>query len=313
MGMDLTLPRDGYGLIRRDDALAAGFTDDLLRALVRSGDLHHLGYGAYCVVDDLPTPGPERDDALYRLRSLGAATYRDAEVVLSYQSAAAVHGLPCLNADQTLIHTTVANGGGVRAQRHAHRGPLDDGQIVVVDGVRVTSLVRTAVEVSCSTDFVGALTVFDGALARGASREELAAELHSRRRVGSTMVDRALRHADPLAGSVGESWCRAQLIDGGLPLPRLQVRYALPDRRDAFVDFDWDRRLVLEFDGFVKYGRLLRPGDTAGDAVLREKVRQDRIEAQGPKLIRVIWRDLVSGRVPALVRYWLRHVGLLAA
>ena len=42
--------------------------------------------------------------------------------------------------------------------------------------------------------------------------------------------------------------------------------------------------------------------------MLREKHRQDRIEAQGPKVIRAVWRHVERGEVPLMVRYWLDRV-----
>jgi hypothetical protein len=51
---------------------------------------------------------------------------------------------------------------------------------------------------------------------------------------------------------------------------QLEVRSAEgPDLGRA--DFAWeDARLLGEFDGRVKYGRLLRPGQDPGDAVFQE-------------------------------------------
>ncbi len=40
-----------------------------------------------------------------------------------------------------------------------------------------------------------------------------------------------------------------------------------------------------EFDGRIKYGRLLRPGQEAGDAVFEEKRREDAIRDEGWKVV----------------------------
>jgi hypothetical protein len=58
-------------------------------------------------------------------------------------------------------------------------------------------------------------------------------------------------------------------------------------------DFRWGR-LLGEFDGMVKYGRLLRPGQTAADAVISEKIREDRMRAQDRGMFRWIWADLAT-------------------
>lgn len=59
------------------------------------------------------------------------------------------------------------------------------------------------------------------------------------------------------------------------------------------VDFGWERQRTLgEFDGKVKYGRLLRLGETAGDAVYREKAREDMLRDFGWEVVRWTWDDL---------------------
>ena len=80
----------------------------------------------------------------------------------------------------------------------------------------------------------------------------------------------------------------------GLPAPDLQW-----DVRDSSgnligrCDFAWrGGQLLGEFDGQIKYGRLLRPGEQAGDAVFREKRREDALRDTGARLIRWVWADL---------------------
>lgn len=311
---NMELPRDRYGIVRRRVVIARGYTDDHLEWHVKNKELHRLGNGAYAVIADLPADSADRDAELYRLRCLSHATSgRGSKSVLSHQSAAAVHGLAVLKADRTRVHTVnVARAGGaVLKKRHLHTGPVPPAQRVAISGVPVTSLVRTAVDVACAAGtFEGALTVFDSALDHGASSAALEAELDAHRRVGIAMARRALAHADSGAKSAGESWCRAQMIDDGLPLPRLQVHYLLPSQ-DAFVDFDWENKLVGEFDGACKY----RVPDTATAAqaakiIMREKRRQDEIEALGPKVVRCRWKHLERREVAGIYRFWLSRLGV---
>jgi hypothetical protein len=59
------------------------------------------------------------------------------------------------------------------------------------------------------------------------------------------------------------------------------------------TDFAWEAdRLVGEFDGRIKYGRLLRPGQDPGDAVFEEKRREDLIRDEGWRMVRWVWGDL---------------------
>ncbi len=59
------------------------------------------------------------------------------------------------------------------------------------------------------------------------------------------------------------------------------------------VDFGWpELRTVGEFDGRLKYGRLLRAGQSAADAVFDEKIREDALRGQGLAVVRWTWADL---------------------
>ena len=59
-------------------------------------------------------------------------------------------------------------------------------------------------------------------------------------------------------------------------------------------DFCWEeQRLLGEFDGKIKYGRLLRPGDEPGEAVFREKRREDEMRGESFGMTRWIWADLM--------------------
>ena len=64
----------------------------------------------------------------------------------------------------------------------------------------------------------------------------------------------------------------------------------------AFTDFYWDEvRVAGEFDGIEKY---LKPeylqGRTASQAVVEEKLREDRIRAAGNGIVRWVWADLMA-------------------
>ena len=65
----------------------------------------------------------------------------------------------------------------------------------------------------------------------------------------------------------------------------------------GITDMAWPGHGLLgEFDGKMKYGRLLRPDESAGDAVFREKRREDALrEATGFIVVRIVWADLYDG------------------
>ncbi|MCK0439111.1 hypothetical protein MUG78_06430 [Gordonia alkaliphila] len=307
----MDLPVDRFGIVRRSLVLRHGHSDDLLKSRTRSGELIHLGHGAYAPAVSV-SDGPGYDDAVYRLRCLAFATAgRGAPPVLSHQSAAALHRLPLLKPDLTRVHLLSGQSGRgyQRHQRHLHPGHALDP--TVIDAVRVTSLERTAIDVACIGDFAQALTALDGALRLGATLDGLRTELATRRRRGAAMAQRALEFADAGAESVGESWSRAQFILAGLPPAQLQVRYRCRTRSPR-VDFSWGDRLVGEFDGMVKYGRTYaRPGQTPASIVAEEKRREDELRALGVMVVRWLWVDLEQGRVVPEVLRWLRYFDLV--
>ena len=98
--------------------------------------------------------------------------------------------------------------------------------------------------------------------------------------------------ADAGGESVGESRSRVLLERARLPRPVLQWEIPTP-RRIGRCDFGWPvLRTVGEFDGRIKYGRLLRPGQEPGDVVFAEKRREDAIRDTGFRVVRWVWAEL---------------------
>lgn len=191
--------------------------------------------------------------------------------------------------------------GSGSARVHLHVARLSAEQIVEVAGLPVTDVTRTVVDLARSLPFEAAVVTADAALARRAtSPAELSECLAAMGPVpGSRRAARVLAFADGLSESVGESRSRVALHRLGLPIPDLQVRVRRPDGTViGRCDFGWrNRRTLGEFDGRVKYGRLLRPGQTAGDAVYEEKLREDALRDGGWQVARWTWSELDSPRV----------------
>ncbi|MBA3529941.1 MAG: hypothetical protein H0T91_11670 [Propionibacteriaceae bacterium] len=65
-------------------------------------------------------------------------------------------------------------------------------------------------------------------------------------------------------------------------------------------DFCWEETRTLgEFDGKIKYGRLLKPGQNPSDVVFAEKLREDALRDLGWQVVRWIWEDLARPRALA--------------
>lgn len=50
--------------------------------------------------------------------------------------------------------------------------------------------------------------------------------------------------------------------------------------------------VLIEFDGKIKYGALLKPGQTLEDVILAERAREKQMIELGWLVIRVVWNEL---------------------
>lgn len=303
--MDL-IPAGRPALTR--ELLEQGYEYGELAAMLRAGTLSRVRRGAYAA--SIPASPEDRH------RQLVAATLpRFAEdACASHQSAAVLHGLPTWSDQPRLVHVTRprVNGGRRRTVSQVHPGPLADDEVVEVHGLAVTSLARTVADCSRTLSFARAVAIGDAALRSGLRTEELLAQLDRRpRRPGMSQARRVAAFIDGRSESPGESFSRVLLHRQGVPTPQLQLVVLNRAGREAGrVDFGWEERRTLgEFDGRVKYGRLLEDGETAGDVIYREKLREDLLRDLGWEVVRWVWADLTdpASIVARLQRAFARH------
>lgn len=260
-----------------------------LRRLFRDGQLEKLRRGAYADVEPL--------DAVRSHLRLIAATIPQLQggVVLSHASAAVLHGLPVPDSLLAQVWVTGASKGGGHSRRSLHelKAPLLPGDVVELGGLHVTSLARTVVDLGRRLRFDDTVVAADAALHAGLDRESLVLQLEAwPRRRGIAMARRALELADGRSESPGETRSRLLIWRLGLPIPQLQ--FEVRTRGGLFrSDFAWEERKLLgEFDGRVKYGTLLRPGEDPTDAIMREKRREQLLRSEGWWVVRWTWDDL---------------------
>lgn len=274
------------------DLLAAGFSPAEVARLARSGELVRLRRGAYRAATDVAP------DAETRHRQLLAATVPllAPDSVLSHRSAAMVLRLPVVGGlGRVEVTRSGISSGERRGPVHLRAAPLPADEVVEVDGFRVTTPARTVVDLACTLPLGSAVAAGDAARRAGAGVDDLEAVLlSSAGRPGLVAARRACRMLDGGGESAGESLSRVTLHELGLPpsgLPHA-VRDANGDLvgRCAFV---WEEHRTLgEFDGRVKYGRLLRPGHRPGDVLWAEKQREDALGDLGWQVVRWTWSDL---------------------
>jgi hypothetical protein len=280
-------------LVTRTQLLADGVTDQEIRRWVRAGDLVRVRPGGF--TRRAAGSPAER----HRLAVLAAVAELAPDAVVSHASAAVLHGLPVHAQQLRAVRVTRRRRrSGARRGRHVHVhcAPLDPEEVVIVDGVAVTSLARTLLDLARTSAFDTAVVAADAALHQHrVTRADLdAAVVRARRWPGLPAARRALAFARPGAVNPGETLSRIAIHRAGLPPPELQwVVRTVTGLAIAETDFGWPAlRTVGEFDGRVKYGRLLAPGQDPGEVVYEEKRREDAVRATDLGMVRWGWAEL---------------------
>lgn len=285
----------------------AGYTDRALARMVGDGTLARARRGAYVagsVWRDLDEAGR------HSVRARAALDQARAPVALSHVSGLLEYDTPVWGLDLSVVHLTRRDGriGRQEAGIRQHAGAIRPGDIVERNGLAVMCPQRLALEITTMTDTERALAVVCDLLHRGLTTpEELAARYALMEQWPNTLGTQVvLRLADPRIESVGEArtlhLCFSQQLPK--PTPQFEIRDANGDVV-ARVDFAWpELGVFLEFDGRVKYEKLLREGERASDVVIREKAREELIcRLTGWRCIRITWADLADPvRTAALIR-----------
>ncbi|SEO78536.1 hypothetical protein [Trujillonella endophytica] len=288
--MDLWQDRE---LLLRRDLVADGWSDDELARCYRTGELSRIRRGAY-----VPGSAPLEPATRYRrlITSTVAGLRRDA--VVSHQSAALLHGFPLWRAPLDRVHVTRRPPASTDRSSvlHVHVAAYRDEEVHLLDGLLVTDPVRTALDLARTQSFETAVVALDAGLRttllQAALVQQRLDEIGGLR--GSRAAARAVAASDRRSGSVGET--RSRLLLQRLGLAPTGLQYSVLGAGGTpigWTDFVWEgHRRLGEFDGKVKYGRLLRPGQQPGDAVFDEKRREDAMRDEGFGMTRWTWSEI---------------------
>jgi hypothetical protein len=270
------------GLLLRDRVLAEEDPDRLLVAL-RSGRLRRVQRAVY-----IP-----RDIELQPLTAARAAILSSGirTAVASHETAARVHGIE-VPAGRRREHVTVPLELRRKDRRDLqfHVRAMALGDTRMIDGVPITSVARTLVDLACLLDRLPAVWAIDAALGRHiVTRDELGHVLGTwRGGAGSRAAGIRLSEADGQAESVLETAGRLALADAGLPAPHAQFEVRGPAGQVvARLDHAYPlRRVAVEYDGAAVH--------EAPVAVFRDRERQNTLVALGWKVLRFTWWDVIE-------------------
>lgn len=294
--------RRGYFL--RREALALGCDDKTLHRGVRNGNLVRIRQGAYAPAQTWRALG-EQDRFL--ARSLAAYELSRDEVYLSHTSALAAYGCPLWRVPVDRVHLTYRGDGTTRVEAgvtHHTRGSVPESEYGERDGLGLAGPTLATIGGLSLMALESCLIAGDWMLRSGLTDAESlwALKTDMERHPKTRHLEVALRMIDGRSQSPGESRARFLFWRMGLPCPQLQ-QDVFDDRGVliATTDFAWpDRNTYGEFDGKIKYGRLLKPSQTPGDVVFAEKRREDAIRrVTGGTVVRWTWDDLLPDSEPS--------------
>lgn len=280
------------GPVRVATVLDAGITRGELRAAVAAGYVVSAAHGVVALAD--PDSAPR--SLIQRCQDHAA---RRPSLIFCRYTAAGLLGQPVLRARDSMIHAYDTHSCRKR-DLLVHEGRIPGDHIVDIHGLKVTSPLRTALDLARDLPLAEGLIPLDAALRTAILEatsptglpDDIAVESAShqfsvrqqaedvlgamRHLHGARHARRALSLASPLAESPAESASRGHLLLARIVPLGLQVRVLDGDGIARRVDFLLAEGLAGEVDGFVKY-----EGEDGRYAVRREKRRDLALQRGG--------------------------------
>lgn len=179
---------------------------------------------------------------------------------------------------------------------------MSDIQYEVVDGVRVTPLLRTVFDCMRHLEFPDALAIGEAVARKGLASKRVLRDYFQRMLGdGKQGAVKALEYVTGQTENGGEAFSLGVMLEEGFAMPLLQeeVVYPLDLAHRYRVDFSWHtadgRFIVAELDGRVKYrsSSMLHEGDLSA-TVIAEKEREERIRMIVDDMVRFSFREAME-------------------
>lgn len=285
-------------LLDTHQLLADGWSPQGIRREVAAGTLTRVRRGMYLL-------DPAEDQTERHLADLQAtARTLSGEWWFSHASAGVLHGLPVPRRDLALVQVTRDRRTGASRAGNLKQWscPVAEGDRALLEGLPVTTIDRTVVDLARTGDAPWSVAAADHALHAGLTSLDslLAVVDQSPRRRGNRVARERLALANGLSESPGESISRVNMALAGLPMPELQHEFTLRGGSRVRGDFWWPEfRLVGEFDGLLKYAGDAPGAPARPDALIGEKAREDGLRELGLFVVRWGWRVALSRQLLA--------------
>lgn len=283
-----------HGVVTRRDLQRAGVGDQEIRTRVARGEWVRLRRGAYI---DARALAEVRSRHRRHVIACTAAmlTLGRPTAVVGGLSAAAVWGLPLPGGPDPAVTLVDPTQSGRAPGVRMVMAPLPDDAVTQHDGLAVTTLARTVVDVARLEPFDSAMVVADAARwddqVSAAELAEVVAGVQGWRGAAAARCVVDLCRAG--VESPLETRMRLRLLEAGIPEPQLLVTIRA-DGRLIEADGWWaDAAVVMECDGRVKY-REPWGGLSTEQKHWDEKRRAEIGSAAGLRFWRVAEEDLRS-------------------
>lgn len=296
------LARAQGGVFSSQQAQRLGTTLQDLGRMARSGEVVRVRHGAY----RLPVEAEQTPEERYAVNVRAVLVSRPRPAWASHHAALALAQLPLVEADLERVDVCVRPSRESTKGRSFRRSGvvthhLPEGDLTLQFGsARCVSVESALVMTAGRSGVRTAVVALDAALHRGLVSVGSVSTVLDRgcwqplaRRRGRT----ALGLVDASSESPGETLTRLLLTGLGW---RFRSQVVIRDAAGFVgrVDFLVAGRVVVEFDGLVKYA-----GADGRSALAAEKSREDRLRAAGYEVVRLTWADLGDAeRVARLIR-----------
>ena len=231
------------------EARSLHHSDRGLRSLVDQGLIRRALRGVY-----VPT---HIEDSL-DVRLACARLVTKPHSVICDRTAAWIHGADIFTYAETEILPTI-DVLVPRWRNPSHRKELPErtrdlsaDDVMTLDGVLITTPLRTAMDLGCQLHPRRALAAVDALMTlHGFTRADMVRQLgRYRGRRGVVQLRRIVAAAEPGPESNRESWARWEVIARGIPAPVVLHWVEIDDVPTYRLDMAWPRsRVALEYDG----------------------------------------------------------------
>lgn len=271
-------PRVPGSLRRKPFTLADARAKGLDRWHLQGGMWRKVGPATFVSARLDDTPRLRLDAAILRLPP-GAA--------FSGLTAAWLHGLQVEPCEPIEVVAPLRVGIAARAGMRIRRCELSNHDVVKVQGLPATSILRTLRDLCLRISLVEAVVILDMALHLRLTTTTALAQWAARSSgsQGVRQLRKALEFVEPASESPMETRLRMLLVLGGLPRPEVQVTirdswHRAVGRLDLYYK---DRRLGLEYDG-----------GQHREMLAEDNRRQNRLLEAGVRLLRFTAGDVFN-------------------